>query len=74
MSKQESNPAKDTNGRELSIGDRIRTYHPDTRDEITVTVEDIDSRQDKPGDPIVVSYTTPDGESKWEYADSVERI
>ncbi len=74
MSKQASNPAKDTNGRDLNIGDRILTYHPDTREQIAATIENIDSRQDKPGDPIVIVYTTPDGESKWEYADSVERI
>lgn len=63
----------DSRGKELKAGDKVRLYDRNLNAEITVEIEDLDSRQDKPGNPAVIIYTAP-GETRneggsWAYTD-----
>lgn len=78
-----SEAVKDGRGRDITIGCRIRVQDVDARDGSTyvVKVRDIDSCQDKPGDPVIVTFTLPPldewdgaGRDKWQYADSVQVV
>jgi hypothetical protein len=79
-----SEAVKDGRGREITVGCKVRLLDPDQRREgvyYICEVEDIDSRQDKPGDPVVVIVTLPplekwdgEGRDKFEYADRVEVV
>ena len=79
---------RDGRGREITVGCNVRVRDTDARDGSTyvVTVDAIDSRQDKPGDPVIVSFKLPcdapedqygnptPHRDKWEYADMVQVV
>lgn len=74
---------QDGRGREITVGCNVRVQDVDARDGSTyeVTVRDIDSCQDKPGNPAIVTFTLPPldewdgaGRDKWQYADMVQVV
>lgn len=81
----------DSRGKEITVGCNVRVRDMDRRRDEgytshVVTVEDIDSRQDKPGDPVIVTFKLPARDTedqygnptphrdKWEYADMVQVV